>query len=82
MSIVNGIITAPVSIEDVKKILNESSNDIATLCKNHNINMWSKYKPVNLRKKFVTDTLNSDGRSWTAPSGKLGWWLGNNTVNE
>ena len=69
MSIVNGIITAPVSIEDVKKILNESSNDIATLCKNHNINMWSKYKPVNLRKKFVTDTLNSDGRSWTAPSG-------------
>lgn len=82
MSIVNGIITAPVSIEDVKKILNESSNDIATLCKNHNINMWSKYKPVNLKKKFVTDTLNSDGRSWTAPSGKLGWWLGNNTVND
>lgn len=82
MSIVNGIITAPVSIEDVKKVLNESSNDIATLCKNHNINMWSKYKPVNLKKKFVTDTLNSDGRSWTAPSGKLGWWLGNNTVND
>lgn len=82
MSIVNGIITAPVSIEDVKKILNESSNDIATLCKNHNINMWSKYKPVNLKKKFVTDTLNSDGRSWTAPSGRLGWWLGNNTVDD
>lgn len=82
MSIVNGIITAPVSIEDVKKILNESSNDIATLCKNHNINMWSKYKPVNLTKKFVADTLNSDGRSWTAPSGKLGWWLGNNTVDD
>lgn len=82
MSIVNGIITAPVNIEDVKKVLNESSNDIATLCKNHNINMWSKYKPVNLRKKFVTDTLNSDGKSWTAPSGRLGWWLGNNTVND
>lgn len=82
MSIVNGIITAPVSIEDVKKILNESSNDIATLCKNHNINMWSKYKPVNLKKKFVTDTLNSDGKSWTAPSGRLCWWLGNNTVDD
>ena len=52
MSIVNGIITAPVSIEDIKEILNESSNDIATLCKSSNINMWSKYKPVNLRKKF------------------------------
>lgn len=82
MSIVNGIITAPVSIEDVKKVLNESSNDIATLCKNHNINMWSKYKPVKLNKKFVTDTLNSDGKSWTAPSGRLGWWLGNNNVND
>lgn len=82
MSIVNGIITAPVSIEDVKKVLNESSNDIANLCKSHNINMWSKYKPVNLRKKFVPDTLNSDGKSWTAPSGRLGWWLGNNTVND
>lgn len=82
MSIVNGIITAPVSIEDVKKILNESSNDIATLCKSNNINMWSKYKPVKLRKKFVTDTLNSDGKSWTAPSGRLGWWLGNNTVDD
>lgn len=82
MSIVNGIITAPVSIEDVKSVLNESSNDIATLCKSNNINMWSKYKPVNLRKKFVPDTLNSDGRSWTAPSGRLGWWLGNNTVDD
>lgn len=82
MSIVNGIITAPVSIEDVKKVLNESSNDIATLCKSNNINMWSKYKPVKLRKKFVTDTLNSDGKSWTAPSGRLGWWLGNNTVDD
>ena len=82
MSIVNGIITAPVNIEDVKKVLNEDSNDIATLCKSNNINMWSKYKPVKLRKKFVTDTLNSDGKSWTAPSGKLGWWLGNNTVND
>lgn len=82
MSIVNGIITAPVTLEDVRSVLNEDSNDIATLCKNSNINMWSKYKPVNLRKKFVTDTLNSDGRSWTAPSGRLGWWLGNNTVDD
>lgn len=82
MSIVNGIITAPVTLEDVRSVLNEDSNDIATLCKSNNINMWSKYKPVNLRKKFVTDTLNSDGKSWTAPSGKLGWWLGNNTVND
>lgn len=82
MSIVNGIITAPVTLEDVKSVLNEDSNDIATLCKSNNINMWSKYKPVKLSKKFVTDTLNSDGKSWNAPSGRLGWWLGNNNVND
>lgn len=52
MSIVNGIITAPVSIEDVKKVLNEVSNDIATLCKSDNINMWSKHKPVELDYLF------------------------------
>lgn len=52
MSIVNGIITAPVSIEDVKKVLNESSNDLATLCKSENINIWSKYKPISCKGEF------------------------------
>lgn len=42
----NGIISAPVSIDDVKQALGESSNDLATLCKSNNINMWSKYKPI------------------------------------
>lgn len=46
MSYSNGIISAPVSIDDVKAALGESSNDLATLCKSKNINMWSKYKPV------------------------------------
>ena len=41
----NGIISAPVSIDDVKQALGESSNDLATLCKSENINMWSLYKP-------------------------------------
>lgn len=40
-----GIISAPVSIDDVKRVLGESSNDLATLCKSDNINMWSLYKP-------------------------------------
>lgn len=42
-----GIISAPVSIDDVKRALGESSNDLATLCKSENINMWSLYKPCN-----------------------------------
>lgn len=46
MSVSNGKITAPVSIDDVKSALGESSNDVATLCKSDNINKWSKNKPI------------------------------------
>lgn len=42
----NGIISAPVSVDDVKQALGESSNDLATLCRSKNINMWSLYKPA------------------------------------
>ena len=48
-----GIISAPVSIDDVKQALGESSNDLATLCKSENINMWSKYKPI-VYREFIT----------------------------
>lgn len=46
MSVSNGIISAPVSIDDVKSVLGESSNDLATLCKSDKINKWSKNKPI------------------------------------
>lgn len=49
----NGIISAPVSIDDVKQALGESSNDLATLCKSENINMWAKYKPVDSDNAFL-----------------------------
>lgn len=48
----NGIISAPVSIDDVKRALGESSNDVATLCKSENINIWSKYKPISCKGEF------------------------------
>lgn len=48
----SGIISAPVSIDDVKKALGESSNDLATLCKSENINIWSKYKPISCKGDF------------------------------
>ncbi len=47
MSIVNGIIQAPVSIADVKTVLGETSNDLATLCRSDKINMWAKFKLLN-----------------------------------
>lgn len=46
MSVSNGKITAPVSIDDVKSVLGENSNDLATLCKSDIINKWSKNKPI------------------------------------
>lgn len=50
-----GAISAPVSIDDVKSALGESSNDIATLCKSANINMWAKYKPTSYPAPFPSD---------------------------
>ena len=48
----NGIISVPVSIDDVKRALGESSNDLATLCKSENINIWSRYKPISCKGEF------------------------------
>lgn len=41
-----GIITKPVSIDDVRKTLGNSSCDIGTLCRADNINPLSRCKPV------------------------------------
>lgn len=41
------MITAPVTIADVKTTLQSESNDLGTLCKSVNINPWARYKPIN-----------------------------------
>lgn len=46
MSVSNGIITAPVSIDDVNNVLGHGSTDLGTLCMSSKINKWSRYKPV------------------------------------
>lgn len=56
----NGIISAPVSIDDVKQALGESSNDLATLCKSENINIWSKYKPISCKGDFKEYPIRED----------------------
>lgn len=55
-----GIISAPVSIDDVKRALGESSNDLATLCKSENINIWSKYKPISCKGEFKEYPIRED----------------------
>jgi hypothetical protein len=57
---VTGIISAPVSIDDVKQALGESSNDLATLCKSENINIWSKYKPISCKGEFKEYPIRED----------------------
>ena len=64
MSIVNGIIQAPISIADVKTVLGETSNDLATLCRSDKINMWAKYKPVELNKPFTSDEFDFTNNHW------------------
>lgn len=53
MSVSNGKITAPVSIDDVKSLLGYDSNDLASLCTYEGINMWAKYKPVDSDNAFL-----------------------------
>lgn len=55
-----GIISAPVSIDDVKQALGESSNDLTTLCKSENINIWSKYKPISCKGEFKEYPIRED----------------------
>lgn len=51
--LVNGKITAPVSIDDVKRTLGESSDDLATLCNNDGIVPWSRCKPIAYSQPFT-----------------------------
>ena len=53
MSLNDGKISAPVSIDDVKSILGESSNDLATLCNSDGIIPWSRCKPIAYSQPFT-----------------------------
>lgn len=64
----SGIISAPVSIDDVKQALGESSNDLATLCTSENINIWSKYKPINCKGEFKEYPIREDSEETVTSS--------------
>ena len=77
MSVSNGKIVAPVSIYDVKSVLGESSNDLATLCKSSKINIWAKYKPTVYPSPFPDDWYKAKdgnyGINITVENGKSNW---------
>lgn len=64
----SGIISAPVSIDDVKQALGESSNDLATLCTSENINIWSKYKPISCKGDFKEYPIREDSEETVTSS--------------
>ena len=64
MGLSNGKITAPVSIDDVKNCFGLSSNDLGTLIKNANINVWAKYKPTVYPSPFPNDWYKAKDRNY------------------
>ncbi|MCC8188380.1 MAG: hypothetical protein LIP08_13015 [Bacteroides sp.] len=72
MPVNNGIITAPISVDDVRQCLGVSSNDVGYLCSNQHkkINIWSKFKPINYRS-YIGQSYNSTDENYIA-----GMWKG------
>lgn len=69
-----GIVTAPVSIADVKKALGVGSGDVGTLCRSTMINMWAKFKPVPCRRSgFIDTTIQLSGSVWNTSVSEP-WW--------
>lgn len=66
-----GLITPPVSIQDVRQVLGNSSTDLGTLCKASQINMWAKYKPVPYAKIDTTDEFDKTTNKWKSTAR---WW--------
>ena len=77
MALANGKITAPVSVDDVKSVLGESSNDLAALCKSSKINVWAKYKPTVFPSPFPDDWYKAKdgnfGLNITVDNAKSNW---------
>lgn len=77
MSVSNGKIVTPVSIDDVKSVLRENSNDLATLCTSPKINVWAKYKPTIYPSPFPDDWYKAKdgnyGLNITVENGKSNW---------
>ncbi len=52
MSVSNGIITAPVDVDDVRKAFGVTTTDVGSLCTLDRINQWALHKPMSGGKLF------------------------------
>lgn len=66
----NGIITAPISTNDVRLTIGENSHDVGTLCTSAKINKWPKHKPVR-NPGFYYQDIDSLKSSYVPD-----WWKG------
>lgn len=60
------MITAPVTIANVKTALGETSNDLGTLCRHMGINVWSRFKPINHSGKTLDVSPIQENGSYRA----------------
>lgn len=67
-----GIISAPVSFADVNAVLGTSHTDLATLCMENLINMWSGRKPIYNTKWGILGTDDWNGVNRTLAGFKTG----------
>lgn len=72
MPVSSGIITAPVSIEDISTCLGVGSYDLGTLCVSNNVNKWARHKPVRLNtvNEISDDDFKDANFGLEIPSGK------------
>ena len=83
MSVNNGKITPPISIDDVKQVLGEPSNDLATLCRSAKLNMFSRFKPVPYPKLFdVTDAERKSIGHGIIPTSKTSTSLSGDLIKQ
>lgn len=87
MSLSYGLITAPVSIDDVASALGHGSYDLGTLCQSDKINKWSRRKPIQVNQVtelteaqwksnnygYTIPTYYSRNETWNAFKSGEGW---------
>lgn len=76
MSVLNGVISAPVEISDIQSAIGATAGgDIGQLCTHVNINMWAKFKPVKSAQVDLIDTTPQlSGTTWNE-SYSTPWWV-------
>lgn len=74
----SGIISAPVSMSDVRGLFGRSDTDLDALINNVSLNRWAKYKPVQLGVyDTVTGQWDATNQKWRSTAT---WWRGNTTI--